>query len=50
MLDWFTQGVVIVTGSRKWTAKNVVNAVLSYYDPRLVVHGGALGADTFAHA
>ncbi len=44
--------VVIVTGSRKWkSAKQIIalKAALNEADPDMIVHGGALGADSVAH-
>ena len=44
--------VVIVTGSRKWSRVPEIKALwakLDELDPDIVVHGGALGADTEAH-
>lgn len=42
--------IVIVTGSRKWTDRRKLNALLDSANPGIVVHGGAAGADTMAHA
>lgn len=44
---------VIVTGSRKWTSMGHIRrlkAVLDELCPDIIVHGGALGADSIAHA
>ena len=41
--------MVMVTGSRKWTTNKRIFAVLDELDPLIVVHGGALGADSIAH-
>lgn len=40
---------VLVTGSRKWADAGVIFAALNKHDPDVVVHGGALGADSIAH-
>ena len=45
--------VVIVTGSRSWTSMALIRklkAALDELNPDVVVHGGALGADSVAHA
>ena len=41
--------VVIVTGSRLWEDWELVWRLLDVLQPRVVVQGGALGADSFAH-
>ena len=41
--------VLLVTGSRKWTDMETIFSVLDRLDPAVVIHGGALGADTIAH-
>lgn len=40
--------VVVVTGSRDWTDRNRVYAVLDAVEPDLVFEGGAKGADRLA--
>lgn len=40
--------VLLVTGDRNWTAKDVIYEVLDNVQPRLVVHGNAKGADSIA--
>ena len=39
--------VVIVTGSRKWKNKRMLHTQLTNLNPDVVVHGGAIGADSF---
>lgn len=44
--------IVIVTGSRSWTSMariRMLKAVLDDLNPDIIVHGGALGADSIAH-
>ena len=40
---------VLVTGSRKWTDREAIFEVLDRLNPDVVIHGGALGADSIAH-
>lgn len=39
---------VLITGDRTWTAKHIIMQVLQYMKPKLVIQGGASGADRFA--
>lgn len=43
-------GPVIVTGSREWPEYLTIWTVLDAYEPELVVHGGAIGADSMAES
>lgn len=38
----------IVTGSRKWTDAVAIRKALSEFDPAVVIHGAAAGADSLA--
>lgn len=49
-MSWYPARTVIVTGSRKWPAPHVIAAVLGWYEPELVVHGDADGADAMAES
>lgn len=40
--------VALVTGSRDWTSQDALWDALGDFDPGLVIHGGATGADTMA--
>jgi len=40
--------IVVVTGSRRWSARHELNETLSRWNPDLVIHGGAAGADALA--
>jgi hypothetical protein len=40
--------VVLVTGSRDWTDKNLIFSQLDELKPQLLVHGDANGADSIA--
>lgn len=42
--------IVIVTGSRKWIDKSIIWDALDEHNPACIVHGGAIGADSYAHA
>ena len=39
----------MVTGSRGWTDRERIFSDLDEFDPHVVIHGGAEGADTIAH-
>jgi len=41
--------IVLVTGSRKWVDEQSIFKALDELNPRAVVHGGAMGADSIAH-
>lgn len=41
--------VVLVTGGRDYANRSVAHDVLRQLSPRLVIHGGADGADRLAH-
>jgi SLOG family YspA-like protein len=45
-----TKHVIIVTGSRLWTAVDAIASVLNDACPDLVIEGGARGADAIARA
>ena len=40
---------VLITGDRTWEAKDVILKVLHELKPKLVIQGGARGADTLAN-
>ena len=40
---------VIVTGSRNWSNTLALDRVLRELHPEVIIHGGALGADSQAH-
>ena len=40
--------IVVVTGSRRWSARHELNEALSEMNPDVIVHGGAAGADALA--
>lgn len=42
--------IVIVTGSRAWKDGAAIYHALDAHGPEIVVHGGALGADSIAHS
>ncbi len=41
---------VLVTGSRKWGDRGIIEAQFKVLSPTLVIHGDANGADAIAHA
>lgn len=40
--------IIVVSGSRGWTDKERIRSRLLFYDPELVIQGGASGADQLA--
>lgn len=40
--------IIVVTGSRDWKRRDMINDALKNLKPSLVFHGGARGADTYA--
>lgn len=41
--------IAMVTGARLWTKTELIRADLTKFNPHVVIHGGAYGADSAAH-
>lgn len=40
--------IAVITGSRYWKSKTIIEGALDYFEPSTIIHGGAKGADIIA--